>query len=326
MPGSYARLFSTYTDEQLLELASQRASLLGAGREALDEEMRKRGYDPDEPHALRSGNFARLLASYSQEQLLVLASQRDSIHREGQLALDEELVRRGLAPKDPQAHLAGLTEDQATFRVDALSKFFLRAPHYEIFLLLSVLYVAFFIAATRATFRPLLSLKDIGWPTFMSLFLIELLMLCYMGWQWSLGAFLVRITHPALSMKRNLFEFAIAYPPIYFLFFFVAVMFPNPRFGIFLVPFHLLAMACLFYDLYFVSKSLALAETARPVSFYDYAGPFFLLWCFPFGIWIIQPRINRLYESTMEHFATSAAPKPPLTANSSHRSLAGHPD
>lgn len=312
MTGSYSNLFSTYTDEQLLELASQRASLVGAGREALDDEMRKRGYEADEPCALSSGNFARLLASYSQEQLLVLASQRDSIHREGQLALDEELGRRGLSPKDPQAHLAGPTEDQATLRVDALSKFFLRAPHYEIFLLLSVLYVASFIGATSATFPSFHSLKDIGWPAFAALFLFELLVLCYLGWQWSLGTFLTRITHPPLRMKKNLFEFAIAYPPIYCFFFFVAMVFPNPRFVIFLVPFHLLAMACLFYDLYFVSKSLALAETARPVSFYDYAGPFFLLWFFPIGIWIIQPRINRLYESTMERFAKLVAPKPPF--------------
>ncbi len=49
------------------------------------------------------------------------------------------------------------------------------------------------------------------------------------------------------------------------------------------------------YDLYFVSKSLALAETSRPVSFYDYAGPFFLIWFFPIGIWFTQPRVNRLY-------------------------------
>jgi hypothetical protein len=31
------------------------------------------------------------------------------------------------------------------------------------------------------------------------------------------------------------------------------------------------------------------------VSFYDFSGPFFLLWFFPIGIWIIQPRINRLF-------------------------------
>lgn len=71
-----------------------------------------------------------------------------------------------------------------------------------------------------------------------------------------------------------------------------------------MIPFHLFAMVCMFYDLYFVSKSLVLAETSKPVSFYDYAGPFFLLWFFPLGIWVIQSRINRLYESRMSQFAS----------------------
>src|SRR5262249_22613374 len=44
-----------------------------------------------------------------------------------------------------------------------------------------------------------------------------------------------------------------------------------------------------------ISKSLVLAETTKPASFYDYAGPFFLLWFFPLGVWFTQPRINRLY-------------------------------
>jgi|HubBroStandDraft_2_1064218.scaffolds.fasta_scaffold26755_3 hypothetical protein len=70
-------------------------------------------------------------------------------------------------------------------------------------------------------------------------------------------------------------------------------------------PLHFLAMFCLFYLLYFVSKSLVLAETCKPASFNDYAGPFFLIWFFPIGIWFIQPRINRQY---MESFAPVGGP------------------
>jgi uncharacterized RDD family membrane protein YckC len=55
-------------------------------------------------------------------------------------------------------------------------------------------------------------------------------------------------------------------------------------------------MFCMLYLLYFVSKNLVLAETRKPASFPDYAGPFFLIWFFPIGIWFTQPRINRLYE------------------------------
>jgi uncharacterized RDD family membrane protein YckC len=54
-------------------------------------------------------------------------------------------------------------------------------------------------------------------------------------------------------------------------------------------------MFCMFYDVYFVSKNLVLAETSKSASFYDYARPFFLIWFFPVGVWFIQPRINRLH-------------------------------
>ena len=60
-----------------------------------------------------------------------------------------------------------------------------------------------------------------------------------------------------------------------------------------------LPLYCLFFDLNFISKSLALAETGKPVSFYDYSGPFFLIWFFPLGIWFVQPRINRLYAAVI---------------------------
>jgi hypothetical protein len=62
-----------------------------------------------------------------------------------------------------------------------------------------------------------------------------------------------------------------------------------------ILPLHLFAMVCMFYLSYFVAKSLVLAETSKPASFSDYAGPFFLLWFCPVGIWIVQPRVNRLY-------------------------------
>jgi hypothetical protein len=64
-----------------------------------------------------------------------------------------------------------------------------------------------------------------------------------------------------------------------------------------------LLMVCNFYVLYFVSKSLVLAERSKPASFYDYAVPFLMILFFPIGIWMIQPRVNRLYESIMNRLA-----------------------
>jgi hypothetical protein len=68
-------------------------------------------------------------------------------------------------------------------------------------------------------------------------------------------------------------------------------------FGIIVIPFHFFAFFCQIYGWYFVSKAIALAEAARPASSGDYIGFFFCFWVFPVGVWIIQPRINRLYEA-----------------------------
>lgn len=64
---------------------------------------------------------------------------------------------------------------------------------------------------------------------------------------------------------------------------------------IWVLPIHLFSVYCIFYCLYFTAKTIKSVELQRPVVFGDFAGEFFLLWFFPIGIWIIQPKINRLF-------------------------------
>jgi len=72
---------------------------------------------------------------------------------------------------------------------------------------------------------------------------------------------------------------------------------PNPLIFIFIFPVHFFCMFCIFYCLYFNAKALKAAEWQRPVTFSDFAGEFFMIWFFPVGIWILQPRINKLFEN-----------------------------
>jgi len=60
------------------------------------------------------------------------------------------------------------------------------------------------------------------------------------------------------------------------------------------VPLHLLAMVAIFYVLAFAARNIIMAERQSTVSFFDYSGPFFLMWFFPIGVWFVQPRVNRL--------------------------------
>ncbi|MEI6310940.1 MAG: hypothetical protein WCP57_01645 [Bacteroidota bacterium] len=60
-----------------------------------------------------------------------------------------------------------------------------------------------------------------------------------------------------------------------------------------IIPMHLISMASMLHTLYYVAKTIKTVELQRKVSFSDFAGEFFLVWFFPIGIWILQPRINR---------------------------------
>ncbi len=248
MLGNYARLFSTYTDEQLLELASQRDTLVGAGREALDNEMKRRGFDPNE-----------LIAEMAE-----------------------------MPPADAQEKT----------QVNALSRFFLRAEHWQIFLLsFGLSFIGFMAFDMNLSRNAGQGSSRINLPIMIFIALTMLSMYCVIAWLGALGSFLSHIVHPTLNLGNRFFNFSIVYPSVYFILFAAFVLSPNSHLPLFVVPLHLVAMFCMFYLIYFVSKALVMAEAARPVSFYDHAGAFFLLWFFPLGIWVIQPRINRLFQA-----------------------------
>jgi hypothetical protein len=167
-----------------------------------------------------------------------------------------------------------------------LTRFFLRAKSWEIFILsvgvVVLLQIPMFISNQGESIR-------LDWGPALAC------MLCINTWFWVVGSFLNSIVLPKLRPGLALFRFALLYPVLYLAG--VVVFSPPPlaMLGIVIFPLHLLAVGCMFYLLSFVSKNLALAETGKEVTFYDYAGPFFLLWFFPIGVWIVQPRMNRLY-------------------------------
>ena len=67
-------------------------------------------------------------------------------------------------------------------------------------------------------------------------------------------------------------------------------------FGI-ILPLHFLSMFGILHSMYFVAKTFKTVELQREVSFSDFAGEFFLIWFYPVGIWIIQPKINKMVEN-----------------------------
>jgi len=176
-----------------------------------------------------------------------------------------------------------------------LTNFFLRAKHWQIFILVFGVYFVGQMALVGCILASPRSQEVFSKGGLVGGLVIALSTSGLFLWFWSMGSFVNSIVQPKLRMKSGFFRVALIFPPCYFVFFIATFQNPSPRLLGVILPLHVFAMVCMFYLLYFVSKSLVLAETSKSASFYDYAGPFFLLWFFPVGIWIVQPRVNRLY-------------------------------
>lgn len=73
---------------------------------------------------------------------------------------------------------------------------------------------------------------------------------------------------------------------------------PDPMFLLKVMPIfmllHFFTIFCIFHTMFFVAKTIKAAELQRPVTFGDFAGEFFMTWFFFVGVWIMQPKINKM--------------------------------
>jgi hypothetical protein len=175
---------------------------------------------------------------------------------------------------------------------------FVRAKHWQLF----ILFVAVFVIGELPMLGYVTSGPKSPEDSAEAFVVVEIVTavsaLCYLLWLWSMGSFLNSFISPALRPRIGFFSFTVIFTSIYVLGF--IALFHSVSLIAFavIIPLLLFAAFCMFYNFYFVSKSLVIAETGKSATFNEYAGTFFLLWFYPIGIWFIQPRINRLYAKT----------------------------
>ena len=113
------------------------------------------------------------------------------------------------------------------------------------------------------------------------------------------------------TVKMNLKKFKwLFFTPIIGMFLFYTfvyvVLFENVSKGIelnlgifaLIIPLYLFSMCCLFYCIYFNAKSFKAVELQHSVTFGDYVWEFLLFLFFPIGVWLLQPRINKIFIET----------------------------
>jgi hypothetical protein len=178
---------------------------------------------------------------------------------------------------------------------------FLRAKHWQIFLMIFIIPYSLQLIAMAITKNDLEKMRDFL-PFILIIFFLGLF-----GWLWTIAIGLQTKIPVGVKMKIRKFKTFLIIPMIY-----IPIAFrlfdmlsgnalqvneePNgAMIGISLaiiVPLHLLSIFGMLYSFYFVAKTYKTVELQREVTFSDFAGDFFLLLFFPIGVWIIQPKIN----------------------------------
>ncbi len=182
-------------------------------------------------------------------------------------------------------------------------KLFLRAKHWQLFILMmgvpflfQIITIVYVIVADTPMFT------FYTFPIFMLLYVS-----IFFSWFGSIGVGLHKFLPEQHSLNIKKFKNFFFIPLFYFTFLMFSMLSlgifsdfppPNGMFGIsfaIIIPLHLFSMFYMFYMLYFCSKTIKSIELNTEVGFLDYAGEFFLLWFYIIGIWILQPRINKIH-------------------------------
>jgi len=181
---------------------------------------------------------------------------------------------------------------------------FLKARHWQLFLFLFGIPAIFQIVMMSTIF---VDVAHDGTPpvstfNFMGILAVVMIffMAIYFAWFWSIAIGLGSKIPESVVMKTRTFKVFFFIPIVYILFFLIVVTTtmseaePSPLTFILIVPLHLFCMFCIFHNLYFVAKVIKTVELQREALFGDFVGEFFLMWFYPIGVWIIQPKINRM--------------------------------
>ncbi len=188
-----------------------------------------------------------------------------------------------------------------------MTNLFLKAKHWQLFSLTFGIPFIFQIVMMVNIFSNIGD-GNIPDPTYMFKYMtffcifIVLFMGVWFGWFWSVAIGLQAKMPEGVKMKVTKYKIFFFSPLIYILvlIFFMSTMttnsVPNPAMFIVILPLHLFSMFCMFYNLYFVAKTFKTVELQRETRFSDFAGEFFMIWFYPIGIWIIQPKINKMME------------------------------
>ena len=198
--------------------------------------------------------------------------------------------------------------------------FFLRIKHWQLFQLLFVGPIAIQMILMMIFLN---SAIETGDPQAMIRFfnffpvIMFIIMFGYMGWIYSIGAGFQKLLPEHVKMPLKTFTTFLVIAGLNLVAFSVFITFAvndisdsvqsgsTPSLSylqvipIFILT-NLFSLFCIVYSFYFAAKTLKSVELQRDAYSEHYLGYLFLFWFSIIGIWIIQPKVNKLVEGTFQ--------------------------
>lgn len=177
-------------------------------------------------------------------------------------------------------------------------KFFLKLQHWQLFILTWGLPIILNV----------LTFFNTGLPV-IAVFPIMMIFFCFgvFGWIWAISTELHKKLPTDVKLNVGRFKIFFLIPMFYILG--ITLLMSSSLFGAsigqgetiaaaigVIIVLHLFSMVCIFLGLRFAAKTMKSLELGRMAKFGDYAGEFFLIWFSPIGVWVLQPRLNKLAE------------------------------
>ena len=103
--------------------------------------------------------------------------------------------------------------------MNATASFFLRAKHWQVFILVFGVYFVGQMALVGSMLASPPSHEGFAKSGLLAGLVMTLSTLGLFVWFWSMGSFFSSIVRPELRMKSGFFRVALVYPPFYFVFF-----------------------------------------------------------------------------------------------------------
>jgi hypothetical protein len=189
---------------------------------------------------------------------------------------------------------------------------FLRAKHWQLFVVFIVLP---FVIGMAVMINMLTDIVQVDQPDPAAIFShmkffplpFALYVLGKMCWQWAVAIRMQRLAPAGVQFKNTAFKiffwFTVLFYPLLFVFVFSfitsisATNMPDPSqfiWFIALFPLSFFNTFCMFYCYYYTAKTFKTVELQRQVTFSDFILESVLIWFFFIGVWILQPKINKL--------------------------------